>query len=286
MSEEPRTLLDVGLGTAYERLAIYRLLDRWASGSDVRTAREGPVDGMAGIPGLHLVGLARRGVRVRVESREARVLETVRAVYARLGAQAQLEASLAASDAPSEAGPVDLALSYNAVQAVGDWRSHLAQVARGARYLALFLSNPLSYGVQLRRAQRALAGDRSVLLFDHPATRRRAIQEFLGGLGRIVHREYVDCPWWPDFLMPFSRSFQEDLMARLPPFAARLLARERGAEAAPLRHGPDRFPYFSGEPGFDELSARLARHPAFDGRGPALGLVFGHLQAFLVEMGR
>ena len=73
--------VDVGLGTAYERVAVYRLLDRWLRGRGIATAFEGPLDNMAGIPGLHLIGLARRGARVTVALGEPRWLDNVRAIY-------------------------------------------------------------------------------------------------------------------------------------------------------------------------------------------------------------
>ena len=57
---------DWGLGTAYERVAVYALLDEWLAPRALRTLFEGPIDGMAGIPGIHGIGLARKGVAVEV----------------------------------------------------------------------------------------------------------------------------------------------------------------------------------------------------------------------------
>src|SRR5215475_11091490 len=86
--------VDVGLGTAYERVAVYRLLERWFATREVGTAFEGPLDNMAGIPGIHLVGLARQGTRVTVGLGERRWLDNVRAIYRTLGVEKQLDTRL------------------------------------------------------------------------------------------------------------------------------------------------------------------------------------------------
>src|SRR4051794_33625311 len=83
----PLAARDVGLGTAYERVAIYDLFDRWSSGLRIESACEGPLDGMAGMPGLHLLGLAHRGIPVTVCLPEEEALARVRAVYRKQGVE-------------------------------------------------------------------------------------------------------------------------------------------------------------------------------------------------------
>ena len=55
---------DRGLGSAYERYCFYQLVDAWRTRYEIETALEGLIDGMAGVSGVHCVGLARRGVKV------------------------------------------------------------------------------------------------------------------------------------------------------------------------------------------------------------------------------
>ena len=52
---------DRGLGTTFERFAIYKWLDSVADRYAVYTVLEGPGDGVAGILGIHSIPLARRG---------------------------------------------------------------------------------------------------------------------------------------------------------------------------------------------------------------------------------
>src|SRR5438552_9820997 len=187
---------DLGLGTAYESVAIYDLFERWSRGLRVETAAEGPVDGMAGIPGLHLLGFAHRGVKVTVTLTDDDALARVRALYRTQGVEAQLTTRRLKADAiPSE--PVDVLVNYNVLPYVDDWRAYLERLFEAkARWFFLVVSNPVSYGTYLRRVQRAVRGESVVELFDHEATHRAAIEPILRAHGHIVSHDYLDCPWW------------------------------------------------------------------------------------------
>src|ERR1017187_5133425 len=111
---DPTIDADVGLGTAYERLAVYALLDRWFADAGLRSALEGPVDGMAGMPGLHLIGLARQGTNVTVPLPDTRALEIVRRTYRWLGIEERLT-TLCTADPLEIPGQFDLVLTYNAL---------------------------------------------------------------------------------------------------------------------------------------------------------------------------
>jgi hypothetical protein len=274
---------DVGLGTAYERLAVYGLLRRWAQTHGVRTALEGPVDGMAGMPGLHLLPLAREGVRVTVASPDAPALERVREVYERLGCHGQLTTVRVATPRELPEG-ADLVLSFNALPLVEDWSGYLKDLAsRAGRLLALVITNPSSYGVAIRKVMRLLEKDRVPELFDHPATRAERLLAELSACGEVevLDRTYVDCPWWPDLFVPTGQTTLQGILGRLPFRLPQLPKRE--ARPAGFIHGTGAFPLLEGEPGHDQLRAALRWHPTFDGLGPWLGRAFGHHHAFLVR---
>src|ERR1700722_1281786 len=98
-SGAPLATQDLGLGTAYERVAIYKLFDRWSEGHRIETAAEGPLDGMAGIPGLHLMGFAHRGIHSTVCLPTDDALARVRAIYRRQGAEDHLSTYRIAAEA-------------------------------------------------------------------------------------------------------------------------------------------------------------------------------------------
>jgi len=150
----PHPEVDVGLGTGYERLAIWRLLERWLAGLPVRTACEGPVDGMAGMPGLHLVDRARQGTQVTVFHEDPGALDRVRQIYRLLGVEPALATAIARPGALPDRR-FDLVLTFNALPAVGDWVAYLEGLAAlASRYLVVCVTNPSSYGVAIRKLMR------------------------------------------------------------------------------------------------------------------------------------
>jgi hypothetical protein len=276
--------VDVGLGTAYERLAVYRLLDRWFARRPIATAFEGPLDNMAGIPGIHLVGLARLDTLVTVGLGEQRWLDTVRSVYRTLGVEKHLETRLVQPFDELPSRFYDLALTYNALPIVDDWRRLLEHVASTSkRWLVVALTNPSSYGVWVRKALRIVEVRPSRELFDHTSTRPAVIEAELMRLGAIVEHAYFDCPWWPDLFVDAGESLLGATLKRLPVAGALLKSSGGATRIAPNRYvyGPTDFPLLDGGP---ELSRALAKHPVFDGRSQPIARAFGHLHAYLVEL--
>ena len=258
---------DVGLGTAYERWAVYQLLENWLETREVATALEGPVDGMAGIPGLHLVPAAARGARVTVLVPDAGAAGTVRGVYATLGLSDRLDVR-ASAEWPAET--FDLVLTYNALPSVPDWKGYLADAAaRARRHLFVSVTHPASYGVFVRKALRLLQpGPKPLELFDHPSTRPGTLTPELERHGRIVGDAFVDCPWWPDLFVETGETLLTGTLSRLP-FGGRFRrgpAAEAPAGGEPFLYGPGRFPFLGGDGWADELEPALKRHPNLDGR--------------------
>ena len=170
---------------------------------------------MAGIPGLHLLGFAHRGIHATVCLPDDAALARVRAIYRRQGMEDNLSTYKIADDA-IPTGPVDVMVSYNALPYVEDWRSYLGRLlSADARWFFVIVSNPVSYGTYLRRVQRTLRNENVEELFDHEATRPSAIEPELAKHGRILAHDYLDCPWWPDFLLPARKNLAGDTMARV-----------------------------------------------------------------------
>jgi hypothetical protein len=271
---------DVGLGTAYERWAVYELLGRWLAEEPPATALEGPIDGMAGIPGLHLLPAAARGARVTVIVPDEEGAEVVRGVYRTVGLEDRLDAR-AGTAWPQET--FDLVLTYNALPSVPDWKAYLAEAAaRARRRLVVSVTHPSSYGVFLRKALRlAQPGEKHLELFDHPSTSTRTLEPELRRYGRITGDAFVDCPWWPDLFVETGETLATGTLSRLP-FGAPF---RRGPAAAapaapgqePFLYGPGRFPFLGGDGWADELRPALRRHPNLDGSGfRALASLLAH----------
>lgn len=282
--------VDVGLGTAYERVAIYHLFERWAENRNIETALEGPTDGMAGIPGLHLLGLARKGTRVTVALPDTEALDTVRAIYRLHGVEDRLTTLEVLGDESTLPGNYDLVLTYNALPLVENWRSYLERLAeRASRFFLVSVTNPYSYGVGIRKLQRLVESAREPELFDHDSIRPSVLGPFLDRFGCIVEHEHLDCPWWPDLFVPTGQTLIGATLTRLPIVGEWIAARipsespQRNGAPEPYLYGRDRFPLFEDGPGYEELAAALKRHPVFDGKGALLGRLFGHHHAYLIQ---
>ena len=277
----PLARRDVGLGTAYERWAVYELLKKWLGSLEVFTALEGPVDGMAGIPGLHLIPAAVRGARVTVVVPDAEAAEVVRGVYRTAGVEDRLDVRTS-SGWPD--GTFDVVLTYNALPSVPDWRGYLAEAAwRARRQLWVSVTHPASYGVFLRKTLRlAESGPRALELFDHPSTKARELEPEIRRHGRIIADAYVDCPWWPDLFVETGETLLSGTLSRLP-FGQRFRRGPAKSEpfsggVEPFLYGPGRFPFFGGDGWTEELEPALRRHPNLEGSRfrPAASLLAHH----------
>jgi hypothetical protein len=276
---------DWGLGTAYERVAVYRLMDEWLAPRGLGDLFEGPIDGMAGIPGLHGLGLARRGVSVEVGLSDEAALANVRAIYESLGLGNRLRTRFCDPEARLPEESWDAVIIYNAFPLIDDWRGLLDRVGRASRrWVVVAVTNPVSYGAQIRKAIRVVEPVKKMELFDHESTRGDELEPELRKLGRIVSHAYFDCPWWPDLFVDAGESLLGSTLKRLPVIGPAFLASkgEQGAAPTDFVYGAAKFPLLDPDA---ELKGALARHPGFDRAPEGVARLFGHLHAYLVERG-
>jgi hypothetical protein len=283
---------DRGLGTAYERWCFYQRVEAWAVEYDVESALEGPIDGMAGVSGVHLAGLARRGLRVTSTLPNEAKARLARGVYARAGASDAngsggvdvrvVTDPMRAAELPS----ADMVIAYHSLPLVDDWRAYLRVVAKLARkVLVVTVCNPDNWGVAAIRFAGRLRGRRDL---EAPETwRTEVLAPELWTLGRVRDHVYFDAPWWPDLQVAPGQSLLDrtrQLFARKRG-DVRFTAEERGAALAErFVYGVDKWPYFGGDGWVDELFPALVRHPGFDGYGGPLRARVAHLHAFAVDM--
>ena len=141
------------------------------------------------------------------------------------------------------------------------------------------------YGTVLRRAQRALRRETVTELFDRECTRRASIEPELAAHGTVLSHDYLDCPWWPDFILPARKNLAGDLLGKVGSFAGRRAA-SAGSDAPRFVFDEERYPFFEGQPGHAETMRSMRLHPVFDRAPPPLARFFGHLHGYLVEKRR
>jgi hypothetical protein len=277
---------DRGLGTAYERYCFYQLLDSWAKQFEVETFLEGPVDGMAGVAGVHGVGLAQRGVKVVSAVPTHEHADVARGIYAACNAPAEITV-LSGEDPESIASlpKSDMVVCYHALSFVDDWRSYLKTVASLAKkVLVVTVCNPDNWGVAMIRT---LARLRGVKGMEAPESWQKDIlAPELWQLGRVREHTYFDCPWWPDLQVSAGQSLTDRL--KKMSFAKGFKFTDTPEEsqlAASFVYGTERWPYFGGPGWVDELLPALLKHPCFEGaKAKVVRKRSAHLHAFVVDM--
>jgi hypothetical protein len=275
---------DRGLGSAYERHYLYKLIDGWARDFEVESMLEGPVDGMAGVAGVHGVGLARRGVSVVsvVPSEEHAVV--TRGLYAACGASADVR--VGGEDEVATLPRADMVICYHALGFVGDWRAYLAEVAKLARkVLVVTVCNPDNWGVTVMQTLARLQGHKNA--GPPESWHTEVLAPELWKAGRVREHTYFDAPWWPD-LPAFhqadsyaGRSVSDRLKKMLKrsgpgPVESKL--------ADKFVYGVDRWPYFGGAGWADELEPALRKHPSMETARASVRARTAHLHAFVVDM--
>lgn len=272
---------DRGLGTAYERWCFYQLMQDWAARYGVETALEGPVDGMAGVRGVHCAGLAREGVHVVSAVTTQRAAEIARGVYARAAPRAAVDVRVVADIAGVDGLPAsDLVLVYHALPFVDDWQAYLRRLAaRAKKVLVVATCNPRNWGfLAVRLVGRVQAPE---------VWRTETLAPVLWELGRVRDHIYFDAPWWPDLPVAPGQSVSHRLKQMFTTRGgARFAPPESGAVlAARYVYGPERWPYFGGNGWLEELQPALLRHPTFEGSRSKLVERLAHLHAFVVDVG-
>jgi hypothetical protein len=278
---------DRGLGSVYERYCFYQRVDDWAREYDVHSFLEGPLDGMAGIAGVHGVGLARRGITVTSAVDRQDKVPYARGVYDRFAKEGTaVDVRVTSPDDVDSLPEADMVVSYHGLPQLEDWGSYLKKLASKAKkVLVVSVCNPENWGFT---AVRWLGKVRGIKDFEPPPVwHKEVLGPALWELGRVREHVYFDCPWWPDMPVAAGQSVADRAKKLLQELGAKKRLQKPGAEV-PLSnnfvYGADRWPYFGGDGWNDELLPALLRHPAFDGSTTKYLPRLAHLHAFVVDM--
>ena len=271
---------DRGLGTAYERYCFYQRLDALAREYDVESMLEGPVDGMAGVAGVHGVGLAARGVEVTSAVPTEAHAEVARGVYA---GSPHARVVVCGEDEVASLPRADMVLCYHALSFVPDWRAYLASVAALARkVLVVAVCNPDNWGVAIVRGAARLRG---VHVEAPESWQREVLGPELWRHGRVRDHIYFDCPWWPDLQVSPGQTLGDRVKKLFGRGGFKFTDTHEDATVAErFVYGVGRWPYFGGPGWQDELLPALLKHPAFEGASRRVQARAAHLHAFVVDM--
>ena len=228
--------VDRGLGTTFERFAIYRWLESVAGRYAIHAVLEGPGDGVAGIPGIHSISLARRGCEVTVTLGGTAEVTLARRAWAAQGCLAQGDfVCVHGLTLPFPSRRFDLVWNFNRLSFLNPQALVAEMIRLSRRYVALMVPNRRNYGFPARRLYHHRTGlpwtygDTTVMT---PGAVRSLLEQ--AGL-RVLEARWLDVPWWPDIIDPVA------WLKAMIPGASRLLSGDRRDG---YRWEPDGLPYF------------------------------------------
>jgi SAM-dependent methyltransferase len=208
-----------GFGTAYERYAVGRLLERITSLFSARRIAEWPANGVLGVPGLKSLPLARAGLDVTLLHPSRQFLDDIEAIWMAAGAAkpGRLVARPDDEQAAAE-GEFDLVWSFCALEHAADPGAVVRAMLRAARgHVLIFVQNRWAPGVHLHRLQHWV--ERKP--WDHGSVREMSAGTLASHIeragGRVVEMGGCDLPPWPDLNVRLPRRSSPDDDAMSPP---------------------------------------------------------------------
>jgi hypothetical protein len=267
--------IDRGLGTTYERFALYRWLADVADRYPIHTVLEGPGDGIAGIPGLNSLPFGLRGIDVHIVLEDEDALRASRRGWRSQGCLDRARFLCSPNGSlPVRERRFDLVWNVNRLPFLKPGALVVDMVRASRRYVALVVPNRRNYGFPARRLYHRRTGE-PWPYGDPSVMDPRRVRELLQAAGLcILEVRWVDVAWWPDIIDPWA------WLAAMIPGAKRLLPKgPRGGVA----WTPDRLPYFD-PVAYADLHRRMRRLGWLERMRPAfLQVPFAHHFAVLAE---
>ena len=198
--------LEEGLGSAYERYAVGRFLERLVGELGAHTVAEWPANGVLGVPGLKSLSLALLGCDVTLLSPSEALLGGARTMWHAAGAEPALVVADPEDDRAVAPGSFDLVWSFCAFEHARSADALARAMVRAARgHVLVFVQNAWMPGVYMHRLQHAIDG-RS---WDHgriAAMRAESVSRHLREAGAdVVAVGGCDLPPWPDINVKLPR---------------------------------------------------------------------------------
>jgi hypothetical protein len=233
---------DTGLGTTYERLALYKTLVQVCTDEEICSVFEGPGDGISGIIGINSLMLSLRGLPITLMLSGNEQIAFTQKVWTTYAPQADLRIIETAEDEklPFMRDNFDLAWNFNVMPRAAEPFLLMDELCRISRKAVLIVvPNRSNYSFALHRLQHTVSHQTwehgSIDLMLPEPWRKRLVQNGM----EVKKVFYMDCPWWPDLV-----DIHEFITAFLP-FLDRFSVRMKPENH--MKWEADGLPYFQPE---------------------------------------
>ena len=198
--------LEEGWGTAYERYALNRFLDKLIKRLDIKSVLELPANGVMGVPGIKSLIFALHGCEVTLVHPDDAFLKEVKRLWDALELKAKfVKASYYKTPLPSSRW--DLVWNFCVYEHFKNGREVIKEMSRlSKRYVLVETQNIFNIGLLFHRIYHLLARE----VWDHGEIRRmsykRVIEDMeMSGL-KVIEVGGTDMPPWPDINMKIMPS--------------------------------------------------------------------------------
>ena len=241
---------DLGLGTIYERFALYDWLEILLKKYEINSVLEGPGDGLTGIPGLNSLVFGREGVHTIVALGSSRAVSLARRGWRTNAPGANVDFVLTANGRlPFKAESFDLVWNFNRLPffPLKELLSEMGAVSKNL--VLIFVPNRRNYGYWLRRLHHRKTGRPWIYGNIEDWNLRNVIAVVEDQNLKVLETCYIDAPWWPDIID--IRQFMIDF---IPLLDGLIPARNQENN----RWQPENLPYFDIKK-FQEVHHRIDR---------------------------
>ena len=197
-----------GLGSSYERAVLNLKLDEIRKRYSIKSALEVPIFGFTGLSGINSMWLAKNNVSVHLIDNDQTRLQMIKGVWNEVNLSADFRYQPKFEQLPFLDNSFDFAWNFSAMWFLDDMEIFLKELIRvTSKLIMICVPNQSGLGYLIQRYISGVDMDKFVReKYINPQN----IIKSLSILGwKLIERNYIDCPPWPDIGMAKEDFFKK-----------------------------------------------------------------------------
>ena len=212
-SEEPNE----GLGSSYERIILNNKLREIIKKYKCETLLEVPIFGFTGITGINSITVAKSGISATLIDNDKQRLEMVRSVWKNCGLKANFYFQENFQKLNFEDNCFDISWNFSALWLVNSLEIFFKELTRVTKKV-IWICVPNRFGFGYISQKYISGNELKKELKEDNIVPKNIIKEMKNLNWKLVERNYIDCPPWPDIGMnkrEFLKIFHLDFLLKL-----------------------------------------------------------------------
>ncbi|MEA2103123.1 MAG: methyltransferase domain-containing protein [Candidatus Cloacimonadota bacterium] len=205
-----------GLGSSYERIILNIKLDEIIQKYNCKSLLEVPIFGFTGVSGINSMHVAKSGLPVTLIDNDQSRLEMIKNVWEKsnLSANFRFQKDFKKIELPNES--IDMSWNFSALWFVENLTVFLHELTRVTKNV-IMLCVPNRSGIGYLSQKYISGTDLRKYLIEDNIIPKNIIAEMRKLNWKLVERNYIDCPPWPDIGMDkrdFLKIFHLDFLLK------------------------------------------------------------------------